>query len=280
VRVLIAALCGLVVARCYRLTTGDIFEIPFQPVSPMTLGSLSDAEHRVVPLHINAPRPVSAYWDHGDSSRGVLIVFDGNGYGAEAALRRMLIPARALRLDLIAFNYYDQGQRPPSMTEMRAIGDALFDAAAGLPTIAARSIYLGGHSLGATFAFTTAIDRPARGLFVAGPVTTGVAMIRHQLPASRLVWLRPDTDYKQLDNLALAPRVRVPALIVGSSGDDALPPQFTHAVFRALPNDILKREIILSNVAHPEYFAQETFWRDVAEFFALPLMRPIVGYLP
>jgi hypothetical protein len=80
-------------------------------------------------LHIATPRPVSAYWDQSDSAQGVLIFFDGNGYGAEAALRRLLVPTRALHLELIAFNYYDEGQSRPSMAEMRAIGDALFDAA-------------------------------------------------------------------------------------------------------------------------------------------------------
>jgi hypothetical protein len=136
-------------ADCYRLGKGDIFAVPFAPISATTLSRLSDQHRHVRTIHVAATRPVSAYWDQGDSAQGVLIFFDGNGYGGEAALRRLLVPARALGLDLIAFNYYDQGQAQPSMAEMRRIGDALYDAARELPTSAAGRIYVGGHSLGA-----------------------------------------------------------------------------------------------------------------------------------
>lgn len=274
--------CAILVfglASCYRLGAKDIFEVSFRPPSAETLASLSDQQHRLRTLRIATSRPVSAYWDQGDGARGVLIFFDGNGYGAEAALRRLLVPARALHLDLIAFDYYDEGQSRPSMMEMRAIGDALFDAAQSLPTPAARTVFVGGHSLGATFALTTAIDRPVAGVFVAAPVTTGVAMIHHDLWYSRLVWLRPDSDYRQFDNLALAPKVRAPTIMFGSDGDKGLPPTFTDAVYRALPPGVVKREVILKGVAHSEYFAREAFWREVSDFFKLASAGPFVGYI-
>jgi predicted alpha/beta hydrolase family esterase len=207
------------------------------------------------------------------------LFFDGNGYGAEAALRRLLIPARALHLDLIVFNYYDRGQPRPSMQEMRGICDALYDRAATVPTPAGHRVYIGGHSLGATFALFTAADRPVTGVFLAAPVTTGVAMLHHQLPVTRLVWLRPDDDYRQFNNLSLAQSVHAPTVVFGSDGDEALPPTFTHAVYAALPSTIVKQEVILSGVPHSEYFAQEIFWRHVSAFFALPVTGPLVGYI-
>jgi uncharacterized protein len=224
-------------------------------------------------------RSVSTYWDDGEDARGVLIFFDGNGYGAEAAMRRMLTPARALHLDLVTFDYYDAGQPPPSMARMREIGTALYDAAAHLPTPGAQRIFAGGHSLGATFALALAADRPVAGVVVAAPVTTGVEMVRHQLPLTRLVWLRPDADYAQFDNLALARRVRAPTLVVGSDGDVSLPPPFTRAVADALPAGVRQKQVILHGVAHSEYMARTEFWRDVASFFDLPIDGPLVGYL-
>jgi len=264
---------------CYRLGGKDIFEVPFAPMSATTLAELSDQHHHVQKLTIETAPSLSAYWDDGDSARAVLVFFDGNGYGAEGALRRMLVPARALGLDLVVFNYYDTGQPRPSMSEMRRVGDALFDAATRLPTPAARRVYLGGHSLGSTFALAAAADRPAKGVFVAAPATTGVAMLHHQLPATRLVWLRPDSDYAAFNNLAIAPRVHVPTLVIGSTGDEALPPTFTNAVFAALPHDTANKELILTGVRHSEYFAGEEFWRAVTAFFDLRGEGPFVGYL-
>lgn len=263
---------------CYHLGSKDMFEVAFTPVAPATLARLSDTRHHVGPLKLEGAPAVSAYWDDGDSARAMLIFFDGNGYGAEAAMRRLLVPARALGLDLVVFNYYDVGSRRPNVAEIRRVGDELFDAATRLPTPAARRIYVGGHSLGATFALMTAIDRPVRGAFVAGPATTGVAMLHHQLPYTRFVWLRPDSDYADFNNLSLAPSVRSPTLVVGSTGDRALPPVFTHALFAALPAG-RKQELILDGVAHSEYFAREEFWRAVSAFFDLPAPGPFVGFI-
>jgi hypothetical protein len=104
-------------------------------------------------------------------------------------------------------------------------------------------------------------------------------MIHHQLPYSRLVWLRPDTDYRQFDNLALAPKVRVRTIVVGSDGDKSLPPTFTDAVYRALPASVVTREVVLSRVAHSDYFAQEEFWSELRDFFNLSAAGPFVGYI-
>jgi pimeloyl-ACP methyl ester carboxylesterase len=203
-------------SSCYTLTRKDIFEVAFRPLAPGTMASLSDGHHAVQALQVAAAgRRVSAYWDRGDSSRGVLVFFNGNGYGAETALRRLLIPARKLKLDLVAFNYLDQGEGAPSMGQARAVARAVYSAAAALPTPAARLVYVGGHSLGATFALYVAATEPVAGLFVAAPVTTGVAMIRYQLPYSRLVSLRPDEDYVQLDSIKLAREVHRKVIVFG-----------------------------------------------------------------
>jgi hypothetical protein len=104
-------------------------------------------------------------------------------------------------------------------------------------------------------------------------------MIRHQLPYSRLVWLRADSDYKQLDNLALAPNVHVQTIVFGSDGDKQLPPKFTNTVYGALSSGVVKKEVILTNVQHSEYFAQDRFWREIGDFFDLPSSGPLVGYI-
>jgi pimeloyl-ACP methyl ester carboxylesterase len=276
----VAVLAALALAGCYTLSKRDIFEVAFQPLSPASLAELSDAQHRVKPLPLSVDgRTVSAYWDDGEGARGVLLFFNGNGYGAEVAMRRLLTPARALGLDLVVFNYSDRGAPTPSMAEMRRVDQALYEAAAALPTPAAKAIFVGGHSLGATFALDVAAKDPVAGAFVAAPATTGLAMIHYQIPPSQFVRLRPDADYRQFDNLALAARVRAPILVVGSDRDEALPPAFTHRVYDALPADTERRELILPDAAHGEYFSHESFWRAVAGFFGLRPAGPLVGYL-
>jgi pimeloyl-ACP methyl ester carboxylesterase len=275
----VAVLC-LCVASCYTLTKQDIFEVDFQPLSAAALVALSDEHHVIERLAVSTDDvPISAYWDHGDSSSSILLFFTGNGYGAEAALRRLLVPARKLGLDLIVFNYYDHGQSVPSMAHIRAAAQALYVAAAALPTPAARSILVGGHSLGATFALDTAARNPVQGVFVAAPATTGVEMIKHQLWYSRFAWLRPDEDYRQFDNLALAQRVHRRTIVFGSESDIDLPPNFTKEVFAALPTDDVRQLVILKNSSHSEYFQQEEFWRELQIFFGLKGEGPFVGYL-
>jgi len=241
---------------------------------------LSDEHHVVQPLPVLTPgRSISAYWDRGDASMATLIFFAGNGYGAEAALRRLLIPARKLGLDLIVFNYYDQGESVPSMAQMRTMGQALYSAASALSTPAARVIFVGGHSLGATFALDVADHNPVAGAFIAAPVTTGVAIIRHQLPYSRLVWLRPDEDYRQFDNIALAHQMHRKIIVFGSERDTDLPPRFTKEVFGALPADAAGKLVILQNSPHAGYFNEEEFWQELKSFFGLSGNAPFVGYI-
>lgn len=277
--VAVGLVCGLTatMSACYPLGAKDIFEVPFAPLPAPRLAELSDAHHHVRPLRTPGAPSGSAYWDEGDGARGILLFFTGNGYGADAALRRLLVPARALGLDLVVFNYYDEGEPRPTMADVRRRGDALFDVASSLPTPASRTIYVAGHSLGATFALSTAADRAVSGLILVAPATTGVAMVRHQVPLARLVWLRPDSDYSQFNNLVLAPHVRAPTLVVGSTGDSRLPPAFTHAVIAALPRGIRKSEIILPGVSHAAYFASDGFWRAASAFFDLPVAGALVG---
>src|SRR6185437_4312751 len=122
------SLVALLLGGCYTLDRRDIFEVAFKPPSAAALSGLSDADHRVRPLTITGfARPISAYWDDGRDARGFLIFFNGNGYGAEAALRRMLVPARKLHLDLVVFDYFDEGQPAPTIAETQKLGDALYD---------------------------------------------------------------------------------------------------------------------------------------------------------
>ena len=164
------------------------------------------------------------------------------------------------------------------MTEMRQVARALYAAAATLPTSAARAVYVGGHSLGATFALDVAAREPVAGAFLAAPASNGVQMIHHQLPYSYLVRLRPDAEYAQFDSVKIARDVRRPILVVGSEADKALPPH-SPAVFDAIPTTTAKREVILKNVEHSEYFAHETFWQAVADFFGFPPKDSYVGYI-
>jgi pimeloyl-ACP methyl ester carboxylesterase len=272
---------ALTLTGCYTLRSGDIFEVGFKPISAPALNQMSDAQHRLryLPLTVGERR-ISAYWDDGRDAHGVLLFFNGNGYGAEAALRRMLVPARTMNLDLLVFNYFEQGEPVPTMTQMRAIAQALYAAAATLPTPAAKAVYVGGHSLGATFALDVAARDRVAGTFVAAPTSTGVTMLHHQLPYTYLVWLRPDDEYAQFDNLRIAPDVRTPILVVGSDSDEALPPIFTRAVFDAIPVTTAKRLVILKNAGHSEYFADELFWQAVAAFFAFPAKDSYVGFIP
>jgi pimeloyl-ACP methyl ester carboxylesterase len=279
-RLALAALICWCVASCYTLTRKDIFEVAFQPLSAATLVALSDEHHVVERLPVaDVSPPLSAYWDHGDSSSSIVIFFNGNGYGAERALRRLLVPTRKLGLDLIVFNYYDQGQPVPSMAHVRAAAQALFTAATALPTPAARSIFVGGHSLGATFALDTAVNNQVKGVFIAAPATTGVAMIKHQLWYSRFARLTPDEDYRQFDNIALAKRIHRKIIVFGSKADTDLPPDFTRELFAALPADDERNLVILDDSPHSEYFREEELWRELKNFFGLSGNGPFVGYL-
>jgi hypothetical protein len=268
------------ISGCYTLHSADTFEVAFDPIPAGVLASLSDADHalQILPLHVG-DRSFSAYWDRGRDSKGVLVFFNGNGYGAEVAARRILVPARSLGLDLVVLNYFDRGTPVPTVTQMREVARALCDAARQLPFPAAQRVYVGGHSLGATFVLDVASNDWLAGAFAAAPMTTGIAMLHHQLPLTRFALLRADAEYRQLDNVALAGHVRTKILVVGSDGDKDLPPSFTQTVFSALPTGLTKRELILHGVSHAGYLAQREFWADVSRFFELPVRGDLVRYL-
>jgi pimeloyl-ACP methyl ester carboxylesterase len=253
---------------CYTLSNRDLFEVSFAPLSQMDIRTLSDDNHHIRPLHVSVgDRVVSAYVDESPDAQGTLIFFDGNGYGAKTALKTLLARTRARHLDLLVFNYYDQGQSVPEFTVMRRISQALVDKAASLPGKAGEVLFAGGHSLGATFALDIASDPRLTASFVAAPATTGVAMIHHQLWYSRFAWLRQTDDYRNFNDLQIAAKARVPVIVFGADGDRDLPPHFTDKVFAALPGGLRKREVILTGIDHTGYLTDDKLWTEVDAFF-------------
>jgi pimeloyl-ACP methyl ester carboxylesterase len=252
----------------FHLNQKHVFPVAFKPVDPAALRSLSDETHALRQLAIqDSGIEISAYADRCDSAKGYLIFFNGSGYGAEPALKRLLTPVRALDLNLVAFNYYDSGQPAPSVTQMRSVAQALYRTVAALPDAAAQSIYVGGHSLGASFALDVAGQKPVKGVLLVGPSTDPIEQNVRDFRPLR-VRIIPDDEVKQLNNIELAKAVTAKTILFGSQGDKDTPPAFTSKMLAALPGTA-KRLVIFDDVKHSDYFLQAKLWHETAAFFGL-----------
>jgi hypothetical protein len=261
-------LLGLL-SGCYDLDQSDVFSAGFQPLDAAMMGDLSNETHHVRPLPLTVSgRAFSAYCDCSDAPHGFLIFFAGSGYGAEPALRVLSPRTRALGLDLVAFNYRDDGTPAPAVAEIEAAGAALYD----LVKPAGRPIFVGGHSLGTSFALALAGSRPVQGVLLAGPDTNPVEGNDYRnLPLSWVLRFRPDDQVRRLDNEALAHAVTAPTIIFTSNRDEDAPPVFARKIDGALPAATLKRLVVFEEDTHAGYFRDLKLWQETARFFGLPM---------
>ena len=128
-------------------------------------------------------------------------------------------------------NYRGYGRSAGRPGEKALVSDGieLYDWAARRPDIDPQRIVLHGRSLGTGVAVQVAAARPARCVVLTSPYASLVDVAKEVyfwLPVALLMRHR-------FDSAALAPGLRVPALVLVGEADDLVPPHHSHKLAAA-----------------------------------------------
>jgi fermentation-respiration switch protein FrsA (DUF1100 family) len=197
-------------------------------------------------------------------SRLTLLVCHGNAGNVSHRLDRALLAQARLRTDVLLFDYRGYGRSEGSPDEEGTYADAR----AAWRWILAKGhrperIVLFGESLGAAVALQLALDtQGARALVLESPFASIPEMAREVYPFLPL-WPLVRTRY---DNVAKAPRLRVPLLVLHGDRDDIVPFAQGRRVFEAAPQP--KSFHAIRGASHNDTYlvGGEEYWRTIRSF--------------
>ena len=159
-------------------------------------------------------------------------------------------------------NYRGFGLSEGEPTERVVLQDVklIYDYAAARPDVDSANIVLFGRSLGTYFAVALAKMRKIRGAILATPFDSFVALgaeLYPWLPVNLLISGR-------YDSVAIAPKIKVPALFILANDDDVTPVAHGMALARAWGGP--QRTLTLAGARHYGIERRADFWNAVGEF--------------
>jgi hypothetical protein len=179
-------------------------------------------------------------------ARGTIVFFHGNGESIadSVALGQML---RARGVTFVAVEYRGYGTSP---SEHPSEAGLYADAEAALVAEASAALTLWGSSLGSGIAVEMATRGHAARLILQAPYTSIPAVAQRWLPILPMSLLIGD----RFDNLAKAPAVRVPTLIIHGDDDAVVP----HDMGKTLAKAIAGAELLtIAGAGHNDLFARD-----------------------
>lgn len=157
--------------------------------------------------------------------------------------------------------YGDSGGKPSQKALCR---DALhiLDALAARENIPLDRIVLLGRSLGSGVAVHVAAHRPVRGVILVTPFDSLSNVARHHYPflPVRLLLKHP------FDSAALAPALKMPALILMGDEDDIIPNDRSLALAERWGGPV--ETVRIPGVGHNDIQAHERYWQAINAFLA------------
>jgi hypothetical protein len=199
----------------------------------------------------------------GKESRLTVLLSHGNAGNISHRLDRAMLLQRQVPVDVLLFDYRGYGRsegRPDEEGTYR-------DARAAYRWLRDRGhppgrIVLFGESLGSAVALQLALEVETRGLVLESPFTSVPDMARAVYPFLPL-WPFVRTRY---DNLAKAPRLKVPLLVLHGDCDEVVPFIQGRRVFDAAPEP--KRFFAIPGAGHNDTYVTggDAYWRALREF--------------
>ena len=206
---------------------------------------------------------VRGYFLPRKESRLTVLLSHGNAGNVSHRLDRAMLLQRQVPVDVLLYDYRGYGRsegRPDEEGTYR-------DARAAYRWLRDRGHAPGrivsfGESLGAAVALQLALDVEVRGLVLESPFTSVPDMARAVYPLLPL-WPFVRTRY---DNLAKAPRLKVPLLVLHGDKDEVVPFTQGRRVFDAAPEP--KRFFAIPGAGHNDTYTTggEAYWRVLKEF--------------
>jgi pimeloyl-ACP methyl ester carboxylesterase len=184
--------------------------------------------------------PASAPASATKAARGRTIVhFHGNAETADdnAALARILA-RHGFSVVLVEYRGYGRSRASgsPSETGLYADASAVLDAVAARG-VSAGDVVLWGQSLGSGVAVEMARRSRGARLILVAPFTSTAELAQRVAPILPASFVMVD----RFDNVAKAPSIQTPTLVVHGDIDDVIPIEFGERVSRALPHGTFLR---------------------------------------
>lgn len=198
------------------------------------------------------------------SPRWTVLFAHGNGGNVSHRLDRALLLQARLGAAVLLFDYRGYGRSEGAPDEEGTYRDA---RAAHRWLIEERHVatdrlIVFGESLGSAVALDLALSRPCRALVLESPFASVPAMARAAYPFLPL-WPFVRTRY---DNLAKAPRLKVPLLVLHGDRDEVVPFAQGRSVFDAAPEP--KRFYAIRGAGHNDTYpvGGDAYWNVVRDF--------------
>src|SRR4051812_39490439 len=176
--------------------------------------------------------------------------FVGNGTRAEWVAGPVAQRWGDRPVEVWALNYpgYGRSTGPASLRSIPSAALAVYDAMAKAAD--GRPIFLGSHSLGTTVALYVARQREVKGMILLNPPPLRELILQHYgwwnlwVAASAVAADIPS----ELDSLANAAKVHVPAIFLSAAYDEVVPPKFHRMVYEAYAGP--KRLVQMADAEH------------------------------
>jgi len=192
-------------------------------------------------------------------SRPLVVYYGGN---AEEVSGNLWDLPRLKAGAFLFMNYRGYGDSEGKPSQKTLCRDALFilDTLAARENIPLDHIVLMGRSLGSGVAVAVAAKRPVRGVILITPFDSLRKVARHHYPflPVRLLLRHP------FDSAALAPAVKIPALVLMGDGDDIIPNDRSLALAKRWGGPV--ETVLIPGVGHNDIQAHERYWKAINAF--------------
>lgn len=202
--------------------------------------------------------------------RPLVVYYGGN---AEEASGNLWDLSRFEAGAYLFMNYRGYGDSEGKPSEKHLCRDALhiLDTVAAREHIPLEHVVLMGRSLGAGVAVYVAAHRAVRGVILITPFDSLLNVARHHYPFLPVKFLLRHP----FDAAALAPGVKIPALVLMGDRDEIIPNQMSDRLFRHWGGPV--DAVVIAGVGHNDIQSDRGYWQAVNAFLSAEGKLPAEG---
>lgn len=230
----------------------------------------ADVRHELIPTEDG--KKIELFIVAVSEPRAVVLYFHGNGGNIAQRVPELQKLAAVTGATVIGTGYRGYGASTGRASEQGIYqdGEATLSYARKTLGFPDDKIVLLGRSLGSTVAVHVGARHKVAGIILVTPLTSAPQLVKaHGMGA--VSFLVGDS----FDNLALAPALTAPVLVVHGTDDEVIPYRHGQALF-----EVIKAPRRLVTVEHGhhndlDYVNPEVYWNGIADFVkSLPIQKP------
>jgi uncharacterized protein len=202
--------------------------------------------------------------DHSEKPRPTVLFFEGNAMRVEEFAHDFTrLRDNGINVLLMDYRGYGLSTGKPNTDDFKKDAEKIFDAMLKHPHIDNNNISVWGYSIGSGVATHLASVRPISKVILSVPFTSTVDLAKRMFPIFPISKLLKH----RLDNLALAPSLMQPALIMAGEKDMKIPSKQAQKVADNWGGNV--KFYLGPGKGHNEMLEGEVVWEKVVEFLKL-----------